>query len=209
MGELVFPGNKSYGSIRIGAYASLVNGDTITIGNKVYEFRTSGSAAAGHVQVNVGGSGAATAIALQAAIAANQPSVPIDSYVDAVDALVVRLEAHDAGTAGNIAFSASMTGGTNIIDQTSGFLLGGENGKLTHLDSGRYTVQPLDVTAACIMIPTKLAAPKILSIQVFDATGVLKVCTGTFVPSSNRLKYVPAGGTNPAATDVICWSVRD
>ncbi len=209
MGETIFPGRKSYGAIRIGAYASLVNGDTITIGNKIYEFRTSGSASAGHVQVNVGGSGAATASALQAAIMANQPSVSIDAYVDLVDSLVVRLEGHDHGTAGNVAFSASLTGATNIIDQTSGFLLGGTAAGNRHLDSDRYTVTAMDVTAGSIMIPTNLQSPKILSFQVFDATGVQKVCTGTVTVSNNRIKYAASGGTNPANTDVIVWTARD
>jgi hypothetical protein len=175
----------------------------------VYEFRTSGSAGAGHVQVNVGMDGPATALALQAAIVANPPTPQIDAYIDAIDSKVVRLEAHDYGTAGNVAFSASLTGGTNIIDQTSGFMLGGEAGSLKHLDSGRYTVTALDVAATAIMIPTKLTTPKILSIQVFDATGVLKAATTKWTQSTTRIKGEFAGGTNPAATDIVCWSARD
>lgn len=209
MGEIVFPGNKSYGAVAIRAFGSLVNGDTITIGDKVYEFRTSGSPAPGHVGVTVGASDVLTITALIAAIIANPPSVAVDVYVDPVDAKVMRIEAHDHGTAGNMAFSASMTGATNTIDQTSGFLLGGEAGSLKHHDSGRYTVTQMDVDAANIMIPTKLQAPKILSIQTFDSSGKKKADTNDWTASSNRIKGSFTGGTDPVAGDVIAWSARD
>ncbi len=209
MGETVFPGNKSYGAIRIGAYASLVNGDIVTIGTKVYEFRTSGSPSAGHVAVAVGADGPGTASNLQAAIAAN-PNVPkIDAYIDAVDTKVVRLEGDDSGILGNVVFSASMTGATNIIDQTSGFLLGGEAGNLRHEDAGRYTVTALDIAAGSIMIPTKIAAPRIMSIQVYSSAGLRKYETTLWTTSSNHLLGTISGGTNPIATDIVCWSVRD
>lgn len=209
MGETVFPGRKSAGAFRCGAFGSLVNGDVINLGNKVYEFRTSGSAAAGHVQVNVGVDGPTTAEAFRAAVMANQPSVAVDAYTNPIDNKVINLEAHDHGPAGNILFSASLTGATNIIDQTSGFLVGGAVAALKHLESDRYIVKGMDVTIGGFMIPTTLQSPKILSIQVFDATGVLKVCTGQWTASSNRIKYVAAGGTNPAATDEVAWTVRD
>jgi hypothetical protein len=210
MGETVFPGVKAQSAIRIGAYASLVNGDIITIGAKVYEFRTSGSATVGRVQVDVGVSGAATALALQAAIVANPPSPQIDAYIDPVDSLVVRLEGHDHGTPGNVIFSASMTGATNIIDQTSGFLVDGEAGSLKHVESGRKTVRQLEVTAGCIMIPTTIQSPKILSVQIFAADGSPKNdVTTKWTTSLNRLKGALAGGTDPIAGDIVAWSARD
>lgn len=210
MGETVFPGNKAHGSIRIGAYGSLVNGDTITIGDKTFEFRTSGSADPGNVQVDVAGSGALTVAALVAAIVANPPSPLIDAYVDSVDALVCRLEAHNHGTAGNLAFEASLTGADNVIDQESGFLLGGENGSLKHLDSDRYTIQQVDVDAECIIIPTKLTSPKILSIQIFASDGTPKNdVTTKWTVSTSRLKGALDGGTDPVAGDVVAWMARD
>ncbi len=210
MGETVFPGSKSKGSIRIGAYASLVNGDTITIGDVTYEFRTSGSADPGNIQVDVAGSGALTVAALVAAIVANPPTPLIDPYVDSVDSLVCRLEAHDEGSLGNVAFEADLTGATNIIDQTSGLMLNGANGSLKHLESGRYIVTALDLTATCIMIPTTLTTPKIVSIQVFSATGLLKGnLTTLWTVSSTRIKGVITGGTDPIATDIVAWSARD
>lgn len=210
MGETVFPGNRSKGAVRIGAFASLVNGDTITIGDITYEFRTSGSADPGNVQVDVGGSGDLTAVALKDAINANPNSPVIDAYIDTIDSLVVRLEAHDYGTPGNVAFSASLTGATNIIDQTSGFLLNGEMASLKHVDSGRQTITQLEVTAGSIAIPTKLTAPKILSIQIFAADGAPKNSVTTkWTASSNRLVGELDGGTDPIAGDIVAWVARD
>jgi hypothetical protein len=214
MGEIVFPGVKAKGSVQILAFGSLVNGDLITIGNAIYEFRTSGSPAAGHVAVAVGASNALTAAALAAAIVAFPPTVatlsaPVTAYVDSVDTATVRIEGVSAGSAGNMTFVSTMTGGTNTIDAVGGLMVGGENASLKHEASGRYTVTALDVLANSFMIPTPLASPKILSIQCFTAAGKNKAITTAFTPSGTRIKGAPDAGTDPIATDVIAWMARD
>ena len=214
MGELVFPGNKAKGSVRIAAFGSLVNGDLVTIGNAIYEYRTSGSPAAGHVAVAVGASNALTAAALAAAIVAFPPTVaslsaPVTAYVDSVDTDTVRIEAAHAGVAGNMTFVSTMTGGTNTIDAVGGLMVGGENASLKHQASGSYIVTALDVSANSFMIPTPLAAPKIISILCFSAAGKLKAITTAFTVSGTRIKGAPDAGTDPIATDVIAWSARD
>src|SRR5688572_8676587 len=98
-----FMGRKAQGAIRFGSN-TLVNGDTITVGGKVFEFRTSGSATPPNVQVNVAGSAALSAAAFITAFNLNKPAnlnVNITAVVDPVAADVVRLIADKVGALGN------------------------------------------------------------------------------------------------------------
>lgn len=210
MGETVFPGTKSFGAARISDHANLLDGEVIVIGDQTYEFNSvEGDIEEGNIWVDPGADEEEAIANFVDAVTENPPSPQIDAYVDPIDAKVARLEAHDVGTPGNIAFTTTFSDGGNIIAASSDLLTGGERAKLTHVASGRHTVTVLDVLAGSVMIPTKLTAPKILSIQVFSSVGVLKAVTTKWGTSTTRIKGDYDGGTNPAQDDVVAWTARD
>jgi hypothetical protein len=207
MGRVQNDGNLSVGAARIAAFASLVNADYIIIGSKKYEFRTSGSATPGNVQVNVGASNALTIAALVAAINANKPAIPVSAYVDPIDTTVCRIEADGEGARGNMAFTASLTGATNVIAATSNLLSHGENAINKHFRQGSYVVTAIDELIGCFMIPTGLQAPTNMQMDVWSATGLQKSLTTlcTF-DVDGRIKGDFDGADNPVAGDKINWS---
>ncbi len=214
MGEMVFPGSKAHGAWRCGDHANLADGDLIVIGNKTYEIDNNAAVGAGHVPVTKGGSAAADATALAAAINGTPPtpgtlSAPVVAYVDPIDTAVVRIEAVNAGLAGNMTFTTTMGDSDNIIDAVGGLMVGGAAASLRHEASDRYLVTALDVLAGCIMIPTPLTAPKLLSLECYSATGLKKAITSLVTISTTRIKIDTDGATNPAEGDYIAWICRD
>ncbi len=208
MGRIENDGLISVGALRIAAYASLVNGDLVTVGDKLFEFRTTGSAGAGNVQVDVGASDVLTIAAFVAAFNLNKPSVPVSAYVDPIDTKVCRLEADGEGARGNIAFTASLTGATNVIAASDDDTLShGEDALNKHDRRGSYVVTAIDALAGCFMIPHGLQAPTNLQIDCWSATGLQRSLTTlcTF-DSEGHIKGDFDGATNPVAGDKINWS---
>jgi hypothetical protein len=200
MGRTRFFGGKALvTSVRIGAFASLVNTDTITIGSKIYEW---GAGTTGRVQVVIGGSGALCITALIAAINANKPSVPCTAVVDATDTSVCHVIADARGSAGNLVCASTMTGATNIISHTLG--VGGENGGNQILHRGSYALVALDVTTTAFRVPTGLASPAHFMFQVRRA-GVLIAVTDAVTVVGGDLVYTFAGATHAQAADVFAW----
>ena len=76
MGRVRFFGIKASGAIRM-ANNTLVDGETIVIGGKVYEWDDDVAVAPGSVLVTIGGNVAASIANLIAAINANKPVVPV------------------------------------------------------------------------------------------------------------------------------------
>ena len=213
MGRIRFDGNKGCGAVRIGDFANLLDGEQIIIGDpllggKVFEWDDDAAVEDGSIAVTIGGSGAACATALAAAINANPPTgVDITAYIDPKDTSVVRLEATDAGARGNLAFTHDMADAGNIIsNDNEDALVGGENGSTQKVARGTYIVTDLDVLADNIMIPTALQTPARLQIDVWSATGLQKALTTLWTISSNRIRGNFDGATDPVATDVIEWT---
>jgi hypothetical protein len=133
----------------------------------------------------------------------------VAAYVDPISTAVARIEATGVGTSGNMTFTTTMSDSDNKIDAASSLMRHGVKASLKHEASGRYTVSGQDVTAGCIMIPTPLASPKIESIQVWSAAGLLRATTTLWTVSTTRLKGDFDGATNPASTDIVAWVARD
>lgn len=115
-------GTKSTGTL---TFAGVVNdGQTVTIGTKVFEFDTNSSVGAGNIAVDVsGGASAAQAVtALVAAIVANAATLDFTAVDGAGDTVVVTWDYE--GTAGNVASTetcanaswggATLTGGLSV-----------------------------------------------------------------------------------------------
>lgn len=205
MGRFRFSGNRAVGAFRSGDFASLVNGDYIIIGSKKYEFRTSGSATAGNVQVNVGASDALTITAFMAAVNANKPTVPVTAVVDPIDPKVARITADSRGAAGNIVFTASLTGAANVISG-SGLLQYGESAAEQVLHRGSYVVTAIDVSATSIVIETGLTSPVHATIESYTSTGAKKTSTALKTISGTKILVDFTGATDHVAGDVIEWS---
>lgn len=212
MGRFRFNGLKAQGAICIKDYASLLSGELITIGNKVYEFRTSGSASGSHIQVNVGASNALTITALITAINANKPtnaagvaSAPATAVVDPVDTSVCRIYADSRGAAGNMIFTTTMADSDNVITG-SGLLEYGENAGEQTLHRGSYVVSAIDVLALSIVIETGLTTPRDATVETYGSTGAKKTSTALKTVSGTKILLDFTGATDHVAGDVIVWS---
>ena len=204
MSRLKYFGRPAQGAIRFGTN-TLVNGDTITIGGRVYEFRTSGSATPPNVQVNVGGSAALTAVALRDAINANKPTIGVTATIDPVDTAVVRLKADVAGAAGNLALAEAVADAGIIVSGAN--LTQGQNGSARNYHFGTYVVTALDVLATNVVIETGLpAAVEFAQLHIKSATGLFKgTLTGLITKSGAQIRHDFAGATDLVAGDLIEW----
>jgi len=203
MSRVRYFGNPAQGSISFGSN-TIVDGEIITIGDKIYELRAAGSASAGHVLVGVGGTATLTAAALVAAINANKPTVPVTASVDPITATVVRLVADAPGAAGNIALLEGVADAGVVVSGAT--LVGGENAGTQTVARGKYTVTANDVTATSIVIETGLVSPRFATIETYSSTGAKKTSTGLLTISGSKLLVDFTGSTDHAATDVIVWS---
>lgn len=99
---------KATGTLTISGVVA--DGQTVTIGSKVYEFDTNSTVTAGNIAVDVSGglTAPAAVTALVSAITAN------DKVVDAVDGAgdTVVVTAKAVGTGGNVASTETMTNGS-------------------------------------------------------------------------------------------------
>jgi hypothetical protein len=194
-----FGGKALVTTIQISDFAALVNTDTITIGDKIYEF---GAGTPGRVQVAIGGSDALTIAALIIAINANKPTVACTAIVDATNTDYCHVIADARGAAGNLVCAEAMTGATNIISHVLG--VGGENGGNQILHRGSYAVTAPDVTATAFRVPTGLASPAHFLFQVRRA-GVQIYVTDAVTVVGGDLVYTFVGATHAAAADVFAW----
>jgi len=203
MARIRFFGRKAQGSVNF-ADNTFANGDVIVVGNVTYEFRTSGSAAPGHVQVNVGGSATLTAAAFLAAVNANPPTIGVTASLDPVTATVVRLYANKVGSAGNVALSITTAGSSSTVSGAT--LVGGYNAGTQTEAHGSYTVTAIDVTATNVEIETGLASPVDPIVRYYKSTGEEHLSiTDKLTISGSKIEIGQAGATHLAAGDVIRW----
>lgn len=208
-GRILYDGNKAQGAVRIGAYGSLADGNTVTIGDKVFEWDNNGSVVAGHILVTIGGSGAVCATNLKNAINANPPTpYGVEAAIDPVDTSVVNLVADARGTNGNLALASTMANASNSI--SGAVMTGGENGSLQKIARGEYTVTSQDVAAGRVVIQSGRATPRFPQVECRDSGGKLLELTGDLTVSGEKLLYTfdgGSGGVNPSAGDKIEWLV--
>lgn len=204
MARARYKGAKAQGAIHL-ANNTILDGETITIGNKVYEFDNNASVTAGRVAVTIGGTVADTATNLIAAINANKPSKPVTAVIDPKNASgqKINLFADQVGAAGNIALAETVAdAGCTLSGAT---LTGGENAGEQTVARGQYAVVAMDVTADNIMIETGLTSPRYVQVEVRSAAGVPKAHTAEVTISGSKIRLNFAGATDPAATDIVSW----
>lgn len=202
MGKERFLGQKAQGLIRIGG-TTILDGETATIGGKVYEFDTPDGVAAGHVAVSIAsGTAAGIAAALIAAINANKPTPGITAVVDPLDTAKIRLIADARGTAGNMAISDTVADGPSLTHHD---LINGEAGGTQTEARGDYTVLADDLAGTkSVVVDTGLTSPRFVLAQVRRA-GVLVAFDGALTISGSKLCWADAGSVHLAAGDVITW----
>lgn len=204
MGRVRTYGGKSRGAIYFGG-AQPTDGDTVTIGDKTFEFDDDAAVTEGNVSVTIGGNLAASVAALLAAIIANPPSPGIVAAMDFVaTTLCIRLTASNPGANGNVALSASMTDVLNIVSGAA--LTGGENPGDATISRGEYVVTALDVLTASVVIPTGLVSPRFVQMERYRGGELLEAVTGLKTVNGGDLRHDFAGATDLQAADVISWS---
>lgn len=201
MGKQRFLGLKAQGLIKF-ASNTLLDTETITIGNKVYEWDNNAAVTAGRVLVTIGGSATLSAAALLAAINANKPTPPVTAVLDAKTATIVRLVADARGIAGNMTVSETVADAG--ITVTS--LIGGEAGGTQTEARGEYVVLDEDVVADNIDIATGLTSPRFEQVEVVDSTGLTKAHTALVTVSGGFIRINFAGATDLVAGDKVRWS---
>lgn len=217
MGRQRYFGNRAHGVIIIEetiAVADVVDGELITIGNKVFEFDSDSSVTGSNVAVDISGTPTAQAVraTLIAAINANKPSIPVTAVVghtEPANTGVIIVEADAEGDAGNLVFTTTMATGTpaSAIDGT-GLLQGGENGASQKEWRHTRTVEAEDVTAAGMQFDTGLSSPRFAEAHVRTAAGATIAWDGLLTIDGREVRMDNSGAVDFAAGNVIvliCW----
>lgn len=204
MGRVRDAGNKSYGSVRIADFASLIDGEIITIGEKIFEWDDNAAVDPGNFPVTIGATDAECITNLMDQINAEYPSTLV-AYVDPVDTKTLRIEAMEAGGLGNLVFTTDMADADNIIAAVAGELAAGASDENRARASGTYIVTALDVLAENLMIPTPFSAPVLGNLRVVTSADVPKYISDKPTISSTRIKISKNGATNLAADDKVTW----
>lgn len=211
MGRVRDAGNKSYGAVRIGDHANLLDGETITIGDplnggKVFEWDDDAAVTSGNILVDIGANAAAAIDNLKAAINA-QLAGKVVAYDDPVETETLRLEAANEGALGNLAFETTMLDSDNIIAAVDDALAGGANDLNMARAPLTYTVTALDVLAENLMIPTPFLAPVLGAWRACSSTDVPKYITDIVKVVGTRIQISKNGATNLAEGDKVYLDV--
>lgn len=198
-----FLGMVAIGAVRIGDHANLLDGETISIGDKTYEWDDNASVTTGNVAVTIGADAPADIVNLRNAINANKPSVPVTATVDPIDTATLRIAADAQGAAGNLALAETMSDADNVVSGPA--MTDGENAGTQTVSRGKYTVTAIDVSAGSIILPTALATPRFFQLDCRSATGLEKAITSLATIDGATLKIDFDGATNPVAGDVLYW----
>src|SRR5687768_1378332 len=145
MGLYLYNGSKAYGATRIGSHGNLLDGEIITIGNKIFEWDDDAAVTPGRILVDIGANAIAAIANLVAAVNLNKPERPVTAHVDPLDTAVARIIADDVGARGNMVFTTTMAHASNIIDAVAGLLKGGEDAITQTLHRNTHIVTALDV----------------------------------------------------------------
>lgn len=189
----------AYGIGYVNFGASVTADDTLTVGSDVYQFKTSGNAAAGMIKVDVSG-GVTAAIASDAFIVAVNANAR--SAVVAVDisTSLVLLKTKRAG--GIVTLAEGMTSASNTVDQMGASVA--EDG-LAQIAVFRIVPTAAQVTKGSIAIGLDFV-PRAVTVQVrVTATGVTVAWNGAVtLDVTNKLVTIDNTSTTDwAATDTV------
>ena len=215
MGRQRYFGNRAQGVIFISETASVadvVDGEIITIGNKVFEFDDDAVVSGSNVLVDMSGSPTAAAVraTLIAAINANKPSIPVSAVVGFAEPALtgcIIIQADAEGDAGHIVFTTTMITGTSAIDGL-GLLQGGENGSSQKEWRACRIVEDEDVLVAGLQFDTGLDSPRFATAVVRDANGVEIAWDGELTRVGREVRMDNGGSVDWAAGHEVvvqCW----
>lgn len=168
---------------------AVVDGETVSIGDDVYEFDTDSSVGEGHIAVDVSGGATASAAvtALTAAITASdtQGVGGVDGAGD-----TVALTADTAGAAGN-----AITTTTTCANATfaAGTLLGGLDATYLTFDTGLAAGSGFLITGATVEIDAAAvpAGMSTFKLHLYDAAPTAIADNAAFdLPEADRAKYL-------------------
>jgi hypothetical protein len=204
MGRVRFFGIRAIGAIHL-ASNILVDGETVTIGGRIYEWDNNASVTPGNVLVTIGGTAALSAANLAAAITANKPIVAITATIDPVTDVCIRLVADQQGANGNLTLAEAVTDAGLTL--SGALMTGGENAGSQIVHRGEYVVTAIDVLAANVLIATGLTTPKVVEVDLRDVNGVFREdITGQVTVSSGNILHGFEGATDLVAGDRIIWN---
>lgn len=213
MGRLTDFGNKSYGAVRIGDWANLLDGEKIIIArtgegafSKEFTWDDDAAVGAGEILVDMGADAEEAIDNLKTAINAQLPALLL-CYVDPVDPAVLRIEGVAEGDAGNLDFTTDMSDPQNIIAAIDDALAGGAKAFNIGRAGAEYVVTALDVLAQNVMIPTPFQAPVSPRVFVRTSADVPKYITDKVKTNGTRLQIEKNGATNLAEGDKVDWDV--
>lgn len=199
--------NRFLGALAQGAFDlannTILDGETFSIGGKVYEFDDDASVSGTNVLVTIGGTAALTAAEMVSKINANKPTPGVTAAVDSKRDTTVRLKADSRGAAGNLALAETVADAG--FTKSGSTMVGGENGGTQTEHRGQYTVTDIDVLADQIVIETGLGTPRFPDVSVRSSAGVPKAHTAEISIVGTTIKLNFAGATDPAAGDVVTW----
>jgi len=182
--------------------ANVADGETITLGSHVYEFKASGSASAGRIKVDVS--------------SALTPAVATDALIVAINAnetnwVAVELGDNDVvivATAVGVvaaALAETMAGSNNVVSAVSNATYGGSGGGSRKIVWGERVPTAAEVTAGMLLVPVDFAPGAVLVHVRVTSTGAAKAWDGVVTKdtTNNMVKLDNAGSTDWAATDTV------
>jgi hypothetical protein len=188
--------------------ADVADGETITLGSHVYEFKASGSASAGRIKVDVS-AGLTPATATDALIVAINANETDWTAID-LGANDVLIAATAVGVTA-VALAETMAGSNNVVSAVSNATYGGSGGGNRKIVWGERVPTAAEVTAGMLLIPLDFAPGAVLVHVRVTSTGAAKAWDGvaTKDTTNNFVKLDNAGSTDWAATDTVQYIILE
>ncbi len=179
--------------------ANVADGETVTIGNDVFEFDNNATYTAGRIQVVIPGLTPAQATpALVAAINNSSAHRLLAVQISVNEVLVVTRD--DAGTVGALACSETMAGANNQWANATLYAGGGPGTVQGMLQQRAANAQEVAIGSAHFWFPFTVAA---CQASVRTSAGVAKTWDGAVAISGQRVTMDNAGASDWAAGDIL------
>lgn len=199
-------GEYGVGTFRLSGTTS--NGETVTIGSVVFEFRTSGSVSGGHTLVNVsGGNSASQSITALASAQAGNVTSSQEAFVDIPSANVLAIGS--LAYPGALALSETCANGT----VSGSALVNGSIREFHYRASGQHTVVTENVNALAASQKVVVGATGqfyskqyLAAFFVRSSAGVIRALTTITATFVNNFIVVADSGGVIQAGDLIYWS---
>jgi hypothetical protein len=179
--------------------ANVADGETVVIGNDVFEFDNNATFTAGRIQVAIGGLTPAVATpALVAAINNYSTHRLLAVQISVNEVLVVSRD--DNAACGALACSETMAGANNQWANAT-FYTGSNGGTNVNMMQARAAnAQEVALGTAHFWFPFTVAS---VQVQVRTAAGVAKAWDGAVTINGQRVTLDNAGATDWAAGDIL------